>query len=215
MAPYATDSMAASTQDTPVMSMQALPVRPDVNVAKPVLGKSSPSLPPKPQIHSTGTTTATVAPSLLSQSDLNATKVGNPPYELRSQYAPADPMRVQEMDADQLREEVAFWRALAKDPAGMGEVVHTFQNLQNTVKEHKTAVLGAVAKCEDYRGKLAEQQQEMEMMSRELESVRDDNRRLRKDLIIEKHKTDPHIAPEQAVASRTRTKVSREANDLT
>jgi hypothetical protein len=114
--------MAASTQDTPLMSMQALPVRPDVDVAKPVLGKPSPSLPPKPQIHSTGTTTATVAPSLLSQSDLNAAKVGNPRYELRSQYAPADPMRVQEMDADQLREEVAFWRALAKGPAGVGEV---------------------------------------------------------------------------------------------
>jgi cell shape-determining protein MreC len=60
----------------------------------------------------------------------------------------------------------------------------------------------------------------MEAMSRELESVRDDNGRVRKDLIVEKRKTDPHnmissaIAPEQAVASRTRTKVSRKADDL-
>jgi hypothetical protein len=134
--------MSASTQDTPLMSMQALPVRPDVDVTKPVLGKPSLSLPPKPQIYSTGTTTATVAPSLLSQSDLNAAKVGNPRYELRSQYAPADPMRVQEMDADQLREEVAFWRALAKGPAGVGEVALIFQNLQNTVRNTRQQYWG-------------------------------------------------------------------------
>jgi hypothetical protein len=124
------------------MSMQALPVRPDVDVTKPVLGKPSLSLPPKPQIHSTGTTTATVAPSLLSQSDLNAAKVGNPRYELRSQYAPADPMRVQGMDADQLREEVAFWRALAKGPAGVGEVALIFQNLQNTLRNTRQQYWG-------------------------------------------------------------------------
>ena len=102
----------------------------------------------------------------------------------------------------------------------MAAVEQTFQNLQRIVEEHKTALVGDESQSKECRCKLVEQQQEVDTKTRELKQVREDNRRLRKDLIVEKRETDPHnmgsssVASEQSVASRTRTKVSHKAEDL-
>ena len=102
----------------------------------------------------------------------------------------------------------------------MAAVEQTFQNLQRIVEEHKTALVGDESQGEECRCKLVEQQQKVDTKTRKLKQVREDNRRLRMDLIVEKHKTDPHnmtsssVAPEQAVTSRTLTKVSHKADAL-
>ncbi|KAF1845983.1 uncharacterized protein K460DRAFT_355719 [Cucurbitaria berberidis CBS 394.84] len=166
------------------------------------------------------------SPPLHSNVQMRAVKPSDTRYELRSlrehkqlnSHADLN-LRPDALDLEQLRQEVSFWRAHAKGPAGLSEVAQNFQRMQATMKakdasqaiseqeKHDTQVK-ATAEREDMVSKLKQQ-------ARELDALRQDIVRLKKERNAgPKRAVYSTVPPGVDVGLFTRSKVSRKLEEV-
>jgi cell shape-determining protein MreC len=100
---------------------------------------------------------------------------------------------------------------------GMAAVAQTLQNLQSAAKQDKLALSRASKKHDEDQRALEEQNLELNKAHSGLKPLHRENARLKKDLVIEKRKTDPHNLPHRVQLPNPlpyRTKSSRKAQEM-